>query len=381
MPNMAEDSERRRNLPRTATHADVAVELTQMTFRGLMGTMLATGIGLAGTTALLASHYHDRWLWAFTALIALLAAARAGVAIAYRKMPVAAATLQGAKRWQMLNASLLLAYSLSMAGCTLYSFREHDSTAWTLCTLGTFMLCAGMAARVGLYPRLVQASGLAMLGALALAVVTSTEPLARVGILLICLFGYAYFQSVQNRFELAVDAIRNKRTLSLLSSQDALTGLANRRHFEATLATTCVLESPFAILFIEVESFSRVVATHGRAVGDVLLQRVGNRLKNSVRRGDVVARVGEEDFAILQVHGASQQSAESLSRRIFRAIATPFEIEGESVVVSARIGIRLSTAADRDVKGLMERGHPAIYTAEAPGSGVAAEGMPVNRTA
>jgi diguanylate cyclase (GGDEF)-like protein len=370
---MAEGSERRRILPRTATHADVAVELTQVTFRGLLVTVVVTGVGLAGTTALLASHYRDRRLWMFTALIGLLAAARAGVAIAFHTMPGTAGTLRGAQRWQMLNGWLQLAYCLSMAGCTLYSFRVHDSTAWTLCTLGTFMLCAGMAVRAGLYPRLVQASGLAMLAALALAVVSSTEPLARVGILLICVFGYAYFQSVQSRFDSSVDSIRNRRTLSLLSNQDPLTGLSNRRHFEATLATACVLEAPFAILFIDVDDIPRVVAAYGRAVGDVLLQRVGNRLKNSVRQGDVVARIGVDEFAILQIHGASRLSAESLSRRIFRAIATPFEIEGEAILVSASIGIRLSRPQDKDVKALMERGDPGVYAAQPPGVTLAAE--------
>lgn len=369
---MAKVSERRRILPQSSAYADVAVELTRATFRGLLPTVLTTGVGLAGTTALLAIHYRDRWLWVFTALIALLAALRAGVVIAFARAPRTTGTLRGVERWQMLSGTLLLAYCVSMAGCTLYSFRAHDSTAWTLCTLGTFLLCAGMAARVGLYPRLVQASGLAMLASLALAVVSSSEPLARVGILLICLFGYAYFQSVQSRFDSTVDAIRARRTLSLLSSQDPLTGLVNRQHFEATLATTCVLEAPFAILFIGVDDFERVQATHGRAVSDVLLQRVGNRLKNSVRRGDVVARVGEDEFAILQIHGASRLSAESLSRRIFRAIATPFEIEGESIMVSASIAIRLSTPQDKDARALMEPGDPAVYAAQPSGSQVPA---------
>jgi diguanylate cyclase (GGDEF)-like protein len=363
---MPEVSERRQAAPQASTYADVIVELTQNTFRHLLPTILLGGLGLAGTTALLARHYHDRWLWLFTAVIAVLAAARGLIVISFQLGGAKKVSLQSAERWQLLNALAIFAFCCAMAACTLYSFRSHDSTAWTLCTLGTFMLCAGLSTRVGLHPRLLQASGLVMLLALALAVVSSPDPLARFGILLICLFAFAYYQSVQSKFDTVVDQIRSRRSLSLLPATDPLTGLASRHNFEATLATTCQMEAPFAILFIDIDRLSAVNAAQGRAVGDVLLQRVGVRLKNSIRRGDVVARIDGDEFAILQVQGASQQSAESLARRITRAVATPFEIDGHNVVITTTITIRLSTSDDKSPLDLFDKTHHARYAAPPP---------------
>ena len=288
---MAEVSERRKFAPKASVYADVVVELTQMTLRGLLATILLTGAGVAGTTALLARSYHDRWLWYFAFLIAVLTLVRAGlVFLIPQRQSRGSPTLRTADRWQLLYATGTLAFCVAMACCTVYSFHAHDSTAWTLCTLGTFMLCAGLAARVALYSRMLQASGLVMLLALALAVLGSRDPVARIGVLLICLFAFLYFQSVQSRFDTVVDQIRSRRTLSLLSENDPLTGLANRLHFESTLATTCLIEAPFAILFVSLDRYRSINEQHGSAIGDILLQRVGVRLRGSVRRGDVVAR-------------------------------------------------------------------------------------------
>jgi diguanylate cyclase (GGDEF)-like protein len=378
---MAKTPERRKLTPQASAYADAVVELTQMTFDRLLPAVLLTGMGLPLTTALLAAHYGDTWLWVFTALIAGLALVRVGTTLAFsaRFSGIHAGKLnrRSALRWQVINSASILCYCLAMAGCTLFSFWAHDgsstsggpahnSAAQTLCMLGTLMICAGLASRVGLYPRVLQAGGLLMLLALAIALLSAPDPLVRAGVLLILLFGYAYFQSVQNRFDAAIDQIRSRRTLGLLSNHDTLTGLFNRRHFEAVLATTCLLEEPFAILFIDIEGLAEVNQEHGRAVGDILIQRVGVRLKNSVRRGDVVARVGGDEFSILQVQGASDLSAQSLSRRIHRAIAAPFEIDGRNVMVSASVFIRLSTPGDKDPHLLLDRTNESIYAAEAP---------------
>jgi diguanylate cyclase (GGDEF)-like protein len=366
---MAKVPERRRSLPLADRHADVVVELTQMTVRHLLPIILLTGAGLAGATALLSRRYHDRWMWYFTILLIVLTVGRAVLVLysgpAHRGS--SALTLRKAVQWQLHFALGTLVFCLAVAACTWYSFRSHDATAWTLCTIGTFMICAGLAARVSLYPRLIQASGLMMLLVLAIAVLGAHDPIIRVGLLLICLFAYAFVQSVQNRFDYVVDHIRIRRTLSLLADHDQLTGLVNRRHFEAALATTCRMETPFAILFIDIEQLRHVNEAHGRAVGDTLLQRVGVRLKNSVRRGDLVARIGGDEFAILQVEGASHLSAESLARRINRAVATPFEIEGQQILINTCIHIRVSTPEDKDPHALLDMSHQAIYQAQNPG--------------
>ena len=368
-------SERRQTMPRTSAHADVLVELTQSTFRNLLPSVLLSGAGLAGTTAVLAHHNADRMLWVFACLFTGLTLLRMVMILVFERSDRNRLSLRSAEQWQIVYAVSTLLYCATMAACTLYCLREHDATSRMLCMLGTFMLCAGLVVRVGLYERLIQASGLLMLLGLAAAVVTSPDPSARIGIILICLFGYAFYQAVGSRFESVVDGIRNRRTLRLLEENDPLTGLTNRRHMEATLATVCLLETPFALIFIDLRRFKAVNESFGRPVGDLLLQRVGVRLKASVRRGDVVSRLGSDEFVILQVHGASQLSAESLARRVNRALSLPFEIESQQIFISSSTAIRLSLPDDREPRELLDR---TQYTPYPPAESEPPGGMPLS---
>ena len=368
-------AERRQSTPRTSAHADVLVELTQSTYRSLLPSVLLSGAGLAGTTAVLARHYADRVLWIFAGLFGAVTLLRMAMVLIFDRSSRSRLSLRDAGRWQIVYSVSTLLFCATMAACTLYCLRRHDATSWMLCMLGTFMLCAGLVVRVGLYEKMIQASGLLMLLGLAAAVVASPDPSARIGILLICLFGYAFYQAVDSRFESVVDGIRNRRTLRLLEENDPLTGLTNRRHMEATLATICLLETPFALIFIDLRRFKAVNDTYGRPVGDLLLQRVGVRLKASVRRGDVVSRLGGDEFVILQVQGASQLSAESLARRVNRALSLPFEIEGQQVYIASATAIRLSRPDDREPRELLDR---TQYTPYPPIGSNEAAGLPLS---
>jgi diguanylate cyclase len=88
-----------------------------------------------------------------------------------------------------------------------------------------------------------------------------------------------------------------------LSSRDALTGLANRRSFEAALGREIdrVARSgePALLLLLDIDHFKRVNDTHGHAVGDLVIQAVADTLRNTVRPMDLPARIGGEEFAII----------------------------------------------------------------------------------
>ena len=364
---MPEVPERRKHVKRSSLFADVLVELTQTTFRNLLPSVVTSGVALVVTFVLLAAHYQDRWLWVLASVMFVFSLLRVACVFAYKSQRTRALTLRDAHSWQMTYAGITLGYCGAMAAATLYNFRFHDSTAWTLTTIGTFMICAGLTSRVGLRPRILQACGLILLLALALAILLSGEPLARVGLLLVVYFGITFYQTVQTKFDTAVEQMRSRRTLRLLADHDPLTGLSNRRHFEAALTSVLDAETPFAILFIDLDRFKSVNDTYGHSVGDVLLQRVGVRLKGSVRHGDLVARLGGDEFAILQMAGASQQAAESLARRINRAVAATFEIDGNLVQVGTSVGIRLSTKDDHDAKTVLSKADGALYRVKQTG--------------
>jgi diguanylate cyclase len=90
--------------------------------------------------------------------------------------------------------------------------------------------------------------------------------------------------------------------LCALSSRDALTGLANRRHFESVLAReldrVARAGEPALLLMLDIDHFKRVNDSRGHVAGDVVIKAVAEALQHSVRPMDTVARVGGEEFAI-----------------------------------------------------------------------------------
>jgi len=107
--------------------------------------------------------------------------------------------------------------------------------------------------------------------------------------------------------------------LALLSSTDALTGLANRRHFDRTLveeiARAARTRQPLALLMADVDHFKRYNDALGHPAGDVCLQRIAAVLHaNGRRAGELVARLGGEEFALLTPMDAA--AAFELAERI-----------------------------------------------------------------
>lgn len=90
--------------------------------------------------------------------------------------------------------------------------------------------------------------------------------------------------------------------LCQLSSRDALTGLANRRHFESVLAReldrVARAGEPALLLLLDIDHFKRVNDTHGHPTGDLVLKAVADALMHCVRPMDTVARIGGEEFAV-----------------------------------------------------------------------------------
>jgi two-component system, cell cycle response regulator len=99
----------------------------------------------------------------------------------------------------------------------------------------------------------------------------------------------------------ALDAAN--RRLAELADTDALTGIANRRHFDATLAREVEraqrYRRPLAVAVCDLDHFKAVNDTHGHAAGDAILKAVAEALAGCVRNSDLVARVGGEEFGVI----------------------------------------------------------------------------------
>jgi diguanylate cyclase (GGDEF)-like protein len=165
-----------------------------------------------------------------------------------------------------------------------------------------------------------------------------------------------------------------------LASEDALTGLANRQQFKDELAKCAQRQLPshsgaadvdggFALLCLDLDGFKIVNDTLGHWIGDGLLQAVAERLKLAARAGNIVARIGGDEFAVLLPRTRSTDHPEALAKRLSEALAAPYEVHGQHVRIGISIGIALAPHDGNDPELLLKAGELALYSAKAAGRG------------
>jgi diguanylate cyclase (GGDEF)-like protein len=151
--------------------------------------------------------------------------------------------------------------------------------------------------------------------------------------------------------------------LSRIATEDALTGVANRRAFaEALRHVYAGNERQFALLLCDLDGFKQVNDTMGHKAGDVLLREIATRLVTETGPSGIVARLGGDEFAILLLQATHALAAEA-AQRFVDAVARPIAIDGRSVNVGVSIGISLGTRHG-DEHALMESADAAMYAAK-----------------
>jgi diguanylate cyclase (GGDEF)-like protein len=121
-----------------------------------------------------------------------------------------------------------------------------------------------------------------------------------------------------------------------MALHDALTGLGNRAAFMEH--QTRPLPPGAALFLIDLDHFKAVNDRHGHAVGDAWLVEVARRLREMVRREDVVARIGGDEFAIVPAGRMTAAAVDELARRLVARLAAPFSVGPLEIQVGASVG-------------------------------------------
>ncbi len=164
--------------------------------------------------------------------------------------------------------------------------------------------------------------------------------------------------------------------LERLAMTDALTGLANRAHFMAavTQATTgpasrLVDAAQSAILLIDLDEFKRVNDTAGHDAGDALLCAVADRLRHALRPGDLVARMGGDEFAVLLTRLPGVDALTPILARITEHLHAPLSYRDRPIEARVSIGVALFPDHGGDVTALIKHADIALYHAKNSGRG------------
>ena len=162
-----------------------------------------------------------------------------------------------------------------------------------------------------------------------------------------------------------------ERRAEFLANHDMLTGLANRLLFENRLShelsRTGRTGDAVAVFAIDLDDFKAINDRLGHAGGDRALKQTARLLSSSVRGDDLVARIGGDEFAIIQVAQSQPAAAEALISRIYKNAATPAE---EALAMRMSIGVALSEPGHNGDE-LHELADVALYRAKASGKNTA----------
>ena len=170
------------------------------------------------------------------------------------------------------------------------------------------------------------------------------------------------------------DRRRSETQVKYMAHHDGLTGLVNRTVFQARVGDQLRaagdaggVAGAFAIFYLDLDGFKLVNDTYGHGVGDELLVMAAQRLQSACRSGDVVARMGGDEFAVIQpsVRGVAQ--ATDLAERMLAAIAREFELRTVRCHVSLSIGIAMFPEHGTTSVELLQHADTALYRAKSAG--------------
>jgi diguanylate cyclase (GGDEF)-like protein len=162
-----------------------------------------------------------------------------------------------------------------------------------------------------------------------------------------------------------------RRELKLRANFDSLTGLRNRRYFQEKierLLLQSVREYEIALCLLDLDNFKQMNDQLGHGHGDMLLKAVADVLERETRLGDQVARLGGDEFAIaLLVTPGSDAVNAIMDRLLFLIPAIGDEVSGNTVAISASVGISVSSADANDYEILMHQADVAMYASKKRG--------------
>lgn len=166
-----------------------------------------------------------------------------------------------------------------------------------------------------------------------------------------------------------VPSLRRSGDVPDAGGADALTGLADRHHFQRRLQQALdrdpeSCDSACAVLFVDLDGFKPINDRFGHLAGDRFLCEVAQRLARSVRPGDLVARFGGDEFTVLVDGLAQRHDAVCVAERILDQVRQLTQHDEPTLVLTASIGVAFSGDGYRTVAEMLHAADLAMYTAK-----------------
>ena len=167
------------------------------------------------------------------------------------------------------------------------------------------------------------------------------------------------------------ERVKAQEELTHLATHDALTGLPNRalfnEHLEIALNAARRHNRKLALLFLDLDGFKAINDNCGHDVGDHLLRTLGRRMRKCIRKEDILARMGGDEFTLLLTEFSHTEDATHIAEKLITIVNEPISINNRSCHVGVSIGISLFPGSAQDAHTLLRLADDAMYQAKANG--------------
>jgi len=162
-----------------------------------------------------------------------------------------------------------------------------------------------------------------------------------------------------------------QKKIEHLAYHDHLTGLANRWLFtdqlDHALSLSGRMAKMLAIMFLDLDGFTMINDSLGHALGDQLLKEVSKRLVNTIRKSDVVARIGGDEFVIMIENEENIEAIKLVAEKVLNSFNEPYKLNGQECFVTTSIGVAVYPTDGENAETLLKNADIAMYKAKEKG--------------
>jgi diguanylate cyclase len=367
---------RRLSLSTTQLPDDIYVELVDSLFTALLP-IIFMGIATAAVSALVAARQHDSVIGELAGASLIITLIRGLSMQAYRRRRRAAKLMAPEVRvWERQYAMGSITFAILLGALCTRFLLENDPVVSMLTTCLVFGYAAGLVTRVAVRPGICLTS--LILVVIPIVVLFGIDAARSQSVsdieiyltqtLLLAGFTLAGLETMVHGYKTTLRQLLTKKDLASLAGQDPLTRLPNRlvlrTRFDDALLAIDRTDRMFAVHCLDLNRFKAVNDNYGHPMGDALLQAVAGRLSRTIPASDTVARIGGDEFVVIQTGIRQPGEARFLAQRLIKAIGQPYSLQGQDIQIGVSIGIAIAPRDGTELHQITGRADAALYQAK-----------------